>query len=205
MKVFEHVGLIVGYARRNGSRDPEGVAAEVMTIAWCRLFDVPTDDPGPWLIVTARNLLMAEHRRRRRDHNHSAEVLDPADEPVDLSDAVGLSPALEAAFRRLSRADREALLLVAWDDLTPKAAAASLGITRAAFRARLHRARRHLTSQLNSESGQRRLVDPRAWIGGAMTMRIDVLEQLRSVRPVAVQSADEKSRCGQAAAAWSVT
>lgn len=165
-EVFAHTGLIAGYARRNGSRDPEGIAAEVMTIAWRRLADVPTDDPRPWLIATARNLLMAERRRRRRDQAQDLDASDPAEVPVDLSDAVGLSPALAAALRRLSQPELEALLLTAWDDLTPKAAAASLGISPVAFRARLHRARRHLVNELNSDSSPRRLGNSQAGLEG---------------------------------------
>jgi hypothetical protein len=36
-ELFEHLGLVVAYARRRGAVDPEGIAAEVMTIAWRRL------------------------------------------------------------------------------------------------------------------------------------------------------------------------
>src|SRR5579871_3093687 len=62
--VFSHLGLLVAYARRRGAADPDAIAAEAMTIAWRRLADVPRDDPRPWLIATARNLLLAERRRR---------------------------------------------------------------------------------------------------------------------------------------------
>jgi DNA-directed RNA polymerase specialized sigma24 family protein len=54
--------FISRYARRRGARDPDGIAAEAMAIAWRRLADVPTADARPWLIVTARNLLLAERR-----------------------------------------------------------------------------------------------------------------------------------------------
>ncbi len=65
-EVFQNLGSIVRYAAARGSRDPEGIAAEVMTIAWRRLPSLPADDPRPWLFVTARNLLMAERRRTGR-------------------------------------------------------------------------------------------------------------------------------------------
>jgi hypothetical protein len=45
--VFAHLGMVVGYARRHGSRDPEAIAAEVMAIAWRRLADVPADEVPP--------------------------------------------------------------------------------------------------------------------------------------------------------------
>src|SRR5919206_2667420 len=64
--VFSHLGAVAAYARRRGSRDADALAAEVMTIAWRRLADVPKDDPRPWLYATARNLLLAERRAMRR-------------------------------------------------------------------------------------------------------------------------------------------
>ena len=61
-EVFLHLGAVTAYARRRGSRDPDGLAAEAMSIAWRRLCDVPRDAPLPWLYATARNLLLAERR-----------------------------------------------------------------------------------------------------------------------------------------------
>src|SRR5215210_9514261 len=76
--VFSHLGAITNYARRRGSDDADALAAEVMTIAWRRLADVPKDDPRPWLYATARNLLLAEGRRRRRRAAVEAEAVAPA-------------------------------------------------------------------------------------------------------------------------------
>jgi RNA polymerase sigma-70 factor, ECF subfamily len=146
-EVFIHLGLLSAYARRRGARDPDAIAAEAMTIAWRRLADVPQDDPRPWLIATARNLVLAEYRR----HGGATSDLDgvePAAPPE--SPILELDPDLEAALARLSDTDREALLLVAWEDLTASAAAASLGISQAAFRVRLHRARRRLRYELDA-------------------------------------------------------
>jgi DNA-directed RNA polymerase specialized sigma24 family protein len=121
-----------------------------MAIAWRRLADVPVDDPRPWLIVTARNLLMAERRREPAARRHGLDGSDVAAPPQPLSPELQLDPDLAAGLRALSEQDREALLLVAWEDLTPALAAASLGITPAAFRVRLHRARRRLAHLLSA-------------------------------------------------------
>jgi RNA polymerase sigma-70 factor, ECF subfamily len=149
--VFCHLGLITAYARRRGAHDPDELAAEVMAIAWRRLADVPSDDPRPWLIATARNLLLADRRR------HGVPLADVAGVEVAAPEelpppAVELDPELEVALRSLSSQDREALLLVAWEDLTPAAAAASLGIAPSAFRVRLHRARRRLVYELETRA-----------------------------------------------------
>lgn len=147
-RVFEHLGLITAYARRRGAREPEEIAAEAMAIAWRRLADVPAADPRPWLIATARNLLLADRRRR----GISTVDVDGVEPPALPSAGVDLDPELETALRSVSAQDREALLLVAWEDLTPAAAAASLGISPAAFRVRLHRARRRLIYELESRA-----------------------------------------------------
>jgi RNA polymerase sigma factor (sigma-70 family) len=139
--IFVHLSAVTAYAARRGSRDPEGVAAEVMTIAWRRLTSVPTDDPLPWLYGTARNVVYAEARSRRRTPPGEAGTA-PAPEVRSLD------PELDAALRGLRDADREALLLVAWEDLTPTQAATALGITPTAFRVRLFRARRRLQAAL---------------------------------------------------------
>ena len=131
-RVFGHLGLITAYARRRGARDPEGIAAEAMAIAWRRLADVPQDDARPWLIVTARNLMLADRRRRYA----AAEGLEGVDAPAPAPPVLELDPELERALAALSHRDREALLLIAWEDLTPALAASSLGITPAAFRVR---------------------------------------------------------------------
>jgi RNA polymerase sigma-70 factor (ECF subfamily) len=140
--IFAHLGAVTAYAARRGSRDPEGVAAEVMTIAWRRLPAVPADDPLPWLYGTARNVVYSEARSRRRTAPAETEAIVSA--PVLL----GLDPELDQALRGLRDSDREALLLVAWEDLTPAQAAAALGITPTAFRVRLYRARRRLQAAL---------------------------------------------------------
>ena len=139
--IFAHLGAVTAYAARRGSRDPDGVAAEVMTIAWRRLAAVPTDDPLPWLYGTARNVVYAEARSRRRT--------TPAEVATAPAPEVGsLDPELDTALRGLRDSDREALLLVAWEDLTPTQAATALGITPTAFRVRLFRARRRLQAAL---------------------------------------------------------
>jgi len=145
--VFAQLGAVTAYARRRGSRDADGIAAEVMTIAWRRLADVPTDDPRPWLFATARNLVFAEARRAAR----VAEE-DLGSTAAQAPNVFELDPELASALRSLSPLDREALLLIAWEDLTPSQAARALRINPAAFRVRLLRARRRLRAALEAGS-----------------------------------------------------
>jgi len=152
--VFAHLRAVAAYARRRGAADPDAVAAEAMAIAWRRLADVPRDDARPWLYATARNLVRAERRRRLATTADDELGKVPADETPSLE----LDPPLAHALGQLSPFDREALLLVAWEDLTPTQAARSLGIQPTAFRVRLLRARRRMRRALEEATDEQRLL-----------------------------------------------
>ncbi len=146
-RVFAHYGLIEAFARRRGSRDSAAIAAESLSIAWKRLDILDPDACRPWLLATARNLLLAELR------DSAVAPVDPstieiATEQVPDFIVDSLSPDIDRALASLEPLDREALLLVAWEELTPKEAAESLGIRPATFRVRLHRARRRFEEAL---------------------------------------------------------
>ena len=121
-------------------------------IAWRRLADLP-DDPIPWLIGCARNVLSELRRARgRRDGlleriatgaPHLA-VVDPADAVVDRAVAV-------TALAQLNPAELETLLLVAWDGLTTRQAAEVVGCTEGAFAVRLSRARARLVAAVEDQ------------------------------------------------------
>jgi RNA polymerase sigma-70 factor, ECF subfamily len=144
--VFSHLDAVARYARRRGARDPDNVAAECMTIAWRRLEDIPADDPLPWLLGCARRIVLAQYRAEK-----GRVSLDEVAEPhFEAPEPVGLDAALSEALAGLSDLDREALLLVAWEDLTPTQAARALGINPVAFRVRLHRARRRCSTALDA-------------------------------------------------------
>src|SRR5262245_461033 len=122
-----------------------------MTVAWRRLADVPKDDPRPWLYGTARNLMLADARRSSGVSPLAVledEQLTPAPELQELD------PGLSEALQSLAPIDREALLLVAWEDLKPSQAARALGINPTAFRVRLLRARRRLRDRLSDYAAQ---------------------------------------------------
>lgn len=145
LDVFRHLAAVTAYARRRGSPDPEAIGAEVMTVAWRRLGDVPAHDPLPWLLATARNLVLAQFRAAARGDVPSHADLTFSEPRLEPG---GLSSALDAALRQLAPIDREALLLIAWEGLTPAQAARALGVAPVAFRVRLHRARRRCAALL---------------------------------------------------------
>jgi RNA polymerase sigma-70 factor (ECF subfamily) len=91
---------------------------------------------------------MAERRREAR-----RSIADRAlAQPEAVVPAEGGDAAVTQALHALAPRDREALVLIAWDNLTPAQAAQALGITAVAFRVRLLRARRRFERLLAAES-----------------------------------------------------
>jgi RNA polymerase sigma factor (sigma-70 family) len=144
----EHAETVLRYALRRTDADAAGdVLADTFLVAWRRLERVPSE-PRPWLLAVARRVL-ANHRRG--EARREALVIRLASEPrrrrPDPSEGAGVAGALD----RLSSRDREALLLVYWDGLSPGEAAQVLGCSALAFRSRLHRARRRLSHALEAD------------------------------------------------------
>ncbi len=132
---------ILIYARRHvGFSDAPDIVAETFTIAWRRWSDVPIP-ATPWLFGTARHVVHNHLRgqRRRIALKQRIRLLDAVaaashDAPHERTDAL-------VRLASLPEQHREALLLISWDGLSPEAAAVALGISPAALRKRLQRAR----------------------------------------------------------------
>jgi len=146
-----HAGQVYAYARRRcGADDAPEVVADTFLVAWRRLDHVPAD-ALPWLLGVARKVI-GNHRRsagRRASLQSRLEASRPQvmEDPIPGVDAtVDVGRALD----RLLPAEREALLLVAWERLDIARAAAAAGCSRATFSVRLHRARRRLMKELRS-------------------------------------------------------
>ena len=142
-----HFDAVRAYAWRRVPGLADEIVAETFLVAWRRLDEVP-DDALPWLIGVARNVRANLHRSDRRQ-DALVQRLGPepraGDDPVDT---VGERDALRSALATLSEADREVLLLTAWDDLDRDQVARALGCSRANVAVRLFRARRRLEAAL---------------------------------------------------------
>jgi RNA polymerase sigma-70 factor (ECF subfamily) len=133
-------------------RDPH-TAADLFQNVWLKLARHAArlqDDSNvrAWLLTVARREYIGFRRAQALDISRVLLLgliprTDPAGEPeADL--------ALCAAMARLADADREVLLL-AVSGLEPEAMATALGVSGAAFRQRLSRARRRLAVVLEAE------------------------------------------------------
>jgi RNA polymerase sigma-70 factor, ECF subfamily len=149
----QHVAGIASYCRWRSCSfaDAEDAVAEVFLIAWRRFEDVPIgDDARPWLYATARRVLAnqarANARRRRLNERLSAQ-------PVTTGAGHGpLVARVQDALAALDPHDREVLLLVEWEGLTPTEVAAVLHRPPVAVRVRLHRARRRFRDAYEAQT-----------------------------------------------------
>jgi RNA polymerase sigma-70 factor, ECF subfamily len=142
-------GAVFRYAlRRVGPSGVQDAVAETFMVAWRRRQEV-SGDALPWLLGVARRVCANQLRSRARETELRSRI---ATEPRDSTylDPHAAGDELLVALRRLSESDREALMLVAWDDLSNAQAARVLGCSAAAFAVRLHRARRRLRRALDT-------------------------------------------------------
>jgi RNA polymerase sigma-70 factor (ECF subfamily) len=137
---------LLAYAHRRVGADADDVVAATYAVAWRRLEDVPSD-PLPWLYGVARKVISDQRRAARRREALAEQVRAHSEREPDTIPQ--LRPPLFAALARLSSADREAILLVAWEELSAEQAAKAMGCSTTAFRVRLHRARRRLRQHLS--------------------------------------------------------
>ena len=148
-------------ARRVESGAAEDLVGEVFTAAFSAHLRVTAHQSGsalPWLYGIAGNVVR-NHRRKvvgiatsavsspDRDEISSTLDWDAIDARID---AAAMRTALHAALDALSPGERELLLLVAWEGLTPAEAGLALGLRPEAARSRLHRARKRSQSVLDS-------------------------------------------------------
>jgi RNA polymerase sigma-70 factor (ECF subfamily) len=137
-----HYGAIYSYcARRLGTTDAADAAADVFTVAWRRIGRVP-DEPEtlPWLYGVARKVVSTTERSRRRSLRLGARLAATSHERATEFDPSGV----EALVASLRPADREILMLAAWEGLSPEDLGRVLGCSANAAAVRLHRARRRL-------------------------------------------------------------
>ena len=145
-----HADEVFAYAwRRIGATAAPDIVADVFAVVVAHPERVP-DDALPWLYRVAWNVMA---NARRADGRRSSLVKRLQARDIERSDDPGAMVSERAevidALVALSAVDREALLLVAWEGLDNRRAAAATGCSVGAFAVRLHRARRRLEAALH--------------------------------------------------------
>jgi RNA polymerase sigma-70 factor, ECF subfamily len=144
----DYAGIVREYALRRVARsEVDDVVSETFVVAWRRLDAVP-DDALPWLLGVARRVLGEERRAAlRRDRLRERLAAEIPSSPADSGEP-GNEGQVLAALAALPARDRELVLLVCWEGLSSRDAAAVVGCTPVAARLRLHRARRRLAAMI---------------------------------------------------------
>jgi RNA polymerase sigma factor (sigma-70 family) len=145
--------------RRLGDRGAEDAAADVFERALRQHRDgrLPPDAGPPWLLGIATNVI-SERRRAERRRLRALERLASRAVPSGRSDehpggASGLDPALMRALGMLAPVDRDALLLLAWGELSYEEIATALVVPIGTVRSRIARARRQLDATFSRGDG----------------------------------------------------
>ena len=143
-------------ARRLGEDAAEDVVAETFLTAFRQRegYDLARPHARPWLYGIATNL-MGRHRRTEVRQLRLLERtgVDPVTAPfTERTDERLIAEAsrrnLAGALAALPKGHRDALLLVAWGDLSYPEAAEALGVRLGTVRSRINRARNRLRKEL---------------------------------------------------------
>jgi RNA polymerase sigma factor (sigma-70 family) len=152
----DHYRLIQAYAVRRveAEADVADVVAEVFTTAWRRLAEVPSPPADRlWLYGVARRVIAGKRRSTMRLRSLVARLEASYDRrtaqpPQALDD---LHERVLAALRCLGPAEREAVQLVLWEQLSHAEAARVLGCSANAVAIRVHRAKARLRAALTAD------------------------------------------------------
>ena len=162
-EVFDrHWDSVYRYCRSRAGDAGEDLAAETFCLAFDRrgTYELDRPDAGPWLLGLATNLIR-NHLRHSDRGQRAVERMkavgsdDQADVAIGRAEAALLGPTLARALDGIPACDRDALLLMAWNDLSYQQVAEALEIPIGTVRSRISRARLRLRDRL-SEQGYRR-------------------------------------------------
>ena len=145
--------ILLAYARRRvDEQTADEVVSETLLVAWRRRDDVPEGYERAWLFGVARNTILTAARSARRlnrlrSRMRSATPPAWADTPPEVTDRAS---ALLPALRSLREADREILMLVAWEEMSHAEIGQAMGISPNAVAIRVHRARKRLENRMDA-------------------------------------------------------
>jgi RNA polymerase sigma factor (sigma-70 family) len=168
--VFDrHVDAVHGYlARRAGGDVADTLVGDVFRIAFegRSRYQLDRECALPWLYGIAANVLRQHRRGERRKERlltklASAAPLDWDRDATDGVDARAHLAEVLAALDEVPEAEREAVLLYAWEDLSYEEVAAAQEVPVGTVRSRLNRARRRIRERIGGAGQEGDEPDPR--------------------------------------------
>jgi RNA polymerase sigma factor (sigma-70 family) len=146
-------------ARRLGATGAEDVVAESFARAFAARDRIVCTDEGsalPWLLGIATNLIRTHRRSEERMLRAYARTgVDPAGSDdagvVDALDAKAAWPRVAAVLAELRPVERDALVLLAWAELTYGEIAIALALPLGTVKTLIHRARARIQARLVEE------------------------------------------------------
>jgi RNA polymerase sigma-70 factor (ECF subfamily) len=132
------------------------VTADLFQNVWLKLARSATElrtdtNIRAWLFTVARNEYRSYCRAQMLDMSRLLLLGRDQPDPLAVEASGTQALAIESALLALADVDREVLLMVAVDGLESQEVAAALGISYAALRQRLARARKRLLEQLERD------------------------------------------------------
>jgi RNA polymerase sigma-70 factor (ECF subfamily) len=169
-----HREILAYFIRRIPRSDAEDAAADVFTVAWRRLDQIPKGDQAVgWLYGVAHKVLSNHWRAGRRALRLNRRLVglgSPAPETPELQVVRSAEDQiLIRALDRLRSSDREILKLASWEKLPHRSIGELLGISEAAVDQRISRARKRLAKLLERSESKPRSPVPLLRKKGGMT------------------------------------
>ncbi len=134
--------------------DADDITSETFVRAWTSSQPVRTATAKAYLLRIARNLLLESKRDRRVSselpERLAEQLADPRPGPERLAAAAGEFVELRSHLAELLEVDRAALLLRAEEELPYTEIARVLGVSLAAAKVKVHRARLRLAQRMSS-------------------------------------------------------
>ena len=130
----------------------EDIASETFVRVWTLRDSIRAASVKSYLFTIARNLHADARRRQSKSVELPDHLLDPSPSPeTEAGDKQSLAFVL-MALQRIPEIDRAALLMRAQDELSYEEIAAALGLSLAAARVKVHRARLRIAELRESKT-----------------------------------------------------
>jgi RNA polymerase sigma-70 factor (ECF subfamily) len=143
-----HTPVMRYLLRRMPAHEAEEVMSDVLLVLWQRVDAIPDPSPLPWCYGVARRAL-ANHRRSSRRRLSLVQKLER--QPRYDDTAAADFPELTTALDSLPLAEREVVMLWAWEGLEPREIAQVLETSPNAISVRLSRIKTRLSQEMRKD------------------------------------------------------